>query len=275
MQAKIFLLGCFAISLFISSAGIAQENIIETQFQTRLESVLILNVDPEIRIEFGLDEVNDNLYQITKAPDAINFSVESTENWNLSITASDPYFRGVNDPTQKIPVSFLGFYIESMGTNWDNGVFSNINNRTKDTIISLSDEKTVVLANGRRNNIGGTDKNSFILRWKFLTEDNELTLKKFSNLNLKDDNFIGRFYITLSESHSNGSSINLPNIKENPTPESMDPLVIQDIETPVSPWNSSYNKEAEAPGNAPVETPEKTPEQEPKKEPLKEPIKGS
>jgi len=246
MRSKICGLGCVMFLLLIQLTGNAQENNIEANFRTRLESVLILNVDPEIRIEFGLNEVNDNLFQVTKAPDAINFSVESTENWNLSITASDPYFRGVNDPSQKIPVEFLGFYIESLGTNWDNGVFSNISNKTKDTVISLSEEKTVVLANGRRNNIGGTDKNSFILRWKFMNEDSDLNLKEISNLNLKDDRFIGRFFITLSESHENGSSINIPVTKETQPPDKVDPLVIKHISNPISPRFTDKNEANEA-----------------------------
>jgi hypothetical protein len=233
------------VLLLIHSSGFAQENNIEANFRTRLESVLILNVDPEIRIEFGLNEVNDNLFQITKAPDAINFSVESTENWNLSITASDPYFRGVNDPSQKIPVEFLGFYIENLGTNWDNGVFSNISNKTRDTVISLSETKTVVLANGRRNNIGGTNKNSFILRWKFMNEDNDLNLKEISKLNLKEDRFIGRFYLTLSESHANGSSINLPVNTETPLSDKIDPLVIKYLSNPISPRFTDKPEEKE------------------------------
>nr|NQU89675.1 hypothetical protein [Bacteroidota bacterium] len=193
----------------------AQEEFnIETRVEARLESVLILNVDPEIRIEFGVSEVSDNLYQITQPPDDINFSVESTGNWNLSITASEPYFTGVNDPTQKIPVDFVGFFVENRGNNWDNGLFSNIANRTKDTIISLSDERKLVLTNGNRNNIGGADRNAFVLRWKFIYEDDVLKIRKFSNLDIKDDHFVGRFYITLSENKMSGTSINIPHYDE-------------------------------------------------------------
>jgi len=178
----------------------AQEIDLETRVEAKLESVLILNIDPEANIEFGIKEINDNLYQITKDPDDVNFSVESTGNWNLSISATDPFFSGINDPSQKIPIDFIGYYIENKGSNWDNGLFSNIANKSKDTLLPLKTEETMILINGRGNNIGGSDNNSFVLRWKFIYEDELTKMKTFSNLEIKDDYYIGGFYITLSES---------------------------------------------------------------------------
>lgn len=178
----------------------AQENNLEVKFDSRLESILILNMDPETNLEFGIREINDQLYQITKTPEDINFSIESTGSWNLSITAADPYFTGTNDSSQKIPVDFIGFYIENRGSNWDNGLFSNIANLTRDTVISLSADKITVLTNGKKGNIGGSDKNSFVLRWKFNFEDEATKIKKFTGMKIKDDYYSGRFFITLSES---------------------------------------------------------------------------
>ncbi|MDZ7743770.1 MAG: hypothetical protein U5Q03_19055 [Bacteroidota bacterium] len=66
----------------------------ETDMEARMETVLVLNIDPESRIDFGIKEVNENLYQITKSPVDVSFSVESTSNWKLSISADKPYFRG-------------------------------------------------------------------------------------------------------------------------------------------------------------------------------------
>jgi hypothetical protein len=60
----------------------AQETNLEVQFESRLETVLTLNIDPESNIEFRIEEVNEHLYQITEQPDDIYFSVESTGNWN-------------------------------------------------------------------------------------------------------------------------------------------------------------------------------------------------
>jgi len=192
------ILGFLTLILWISTT--AQEIDIETRVEAKLESVLILNIDPDARIEFGIKEVNDNLYQVTKNPDDVNFSVESTGNWNLSISATDPYFSGINDSSQKIPVDFIGYYIENKGNNWDNGLFSNIANKSKDTLLALTTKETTILINGRRNNIGGADNNSFVLRWKFIYE-NELTkMKKFTSFQIKDDYYVGGFYITLSES---------------------------------------------------------------------------
>jgi hypothetical protein len=188
----------------------AQEFYMESHIEARLESMLILNVDPEVKIEFEITKVNDNLYQITKYPDDIPFSVESTSNWKLSIAASEPYFRGVNDPSQEIPIDFISYYIENRGQNWDNGPFSHIANRTKDTLISLKNSKTVVLADGRKNNIGGSSRNSFVLRWKFNFETDQAKMREFSNLDIHEDQFIGRFYITLAESDISGTSITIP-----------------------------------------------------------------
>jgi len=179
----------------------AQEIDIETRVEAKLESVLILNIDPNANIEFGIKEINDNLYQITKNPDDVNFSIESTGNWNLSISAIDQYFSGINDTSQKIPVDFIGYYIENKGDNWDNGLFSNIANKSKDTLLPLTTKETMILINGKRNNIGGSDNNSFVLRWKFIYEDEITKMKEFSNLKIKDDYYIGGFYITLSEKH--------------------------------------------------------------------------
>ena len=178
----------------------AQKIDMETRVEAKLESVLILNIDPTAKIEFGIKEVNDNLYQVTKTPDDVNFSVESTGSWNLSIAATAPYFSGINDSSQKIPIDFIGYYVENLGTNWDNGLFSNIANKSKDTVLTLRTEETMILINGRRNNVGSAKNNSFVLRWKFIYEDEFSKMKKFSNFNIKDDYYIGGFYITLSES---------------------------------------------------------------------------
>jgi len=191
------------LSLAIIFAGLvatAQKIDMETRVEARLESVLILNIDPNAKIEFGIKEINDNLYQITKDPDDVNFSIESTGSWNLSISATKPYFSGINDTSQKIPIDFIGYYIENKGTNWDNGLFSNIANKSKDTLLPLRTEETMILINGRRNNIGGAKNNSFVLRWKFIYEDELTKMKEFSNFKIKDDYYVGGFYITLSES---------------------------------------------------------------------------
>ena len=186
--------------LFLSFSATAQETNLEMSMEARLESVLILNIDPDTKIEFGIKKVNDNLYEITKKPDDINFSVESTGNWNLSISASNPYFSDVSDSAKKIPVDFLGYTIENRGNNWDNGIFSHIANRSKDTILPLKPEKTIVLINGRKSNIGGHSRNSFVLRWKFIFEDELSKMAKFSNLSIQDGYYVNGFYITLSES---------------------------------------------------------------------------
>ncbi len=188
------------ICIAITISAQAQQIDIETMVEAKLESMLILNMDPDANIEFGIKEINDNLYQITKEPDDVNFTIESTGNWNLSISATDPYFHGVNDSTRKIPVDFIGYTIENQGNNWDNGLFSNIANKSKDTILPLRVGETMVMINGRRNNIGNSSNNSFVIRWKFIYE-NELTkMKKFSLFKIQDDYYIGGFYVTLSES---------------------------------------------------------------------------
>lgn len=177
----------------------AQKLDIETVVEAKLESMLILNIDPDASIEFGIKEINDNLYQIVKEPDDINFTVEATGNWNLSISATDPYFYSINDSTRKIPVDFIGYTIENQGTNWDNGLFSNIANKSKDTILPLLPEEKLVMISGKRNNIGNSDKNSFVIRWKFIYENELSKMKKFSLFKIMDDYYVGGFYVTLSE----------------------------------------------------------------------------
>jgi len=177
-----------------------QETPLLISTEARLENVLILRMTPEQYVEFGIKRINDNLYQITKQPDDVMFSVESTGNWNLSLSASDIYFTGVSDSTHKIPVDFLGFFVENTGTNWDNGLFSNIANATKDTVVFLTPEKTQLLESGARGNIGGSSENSFILRWKFFYEDDALRTRRFTDYMIEDDNYRVGYYITLSES---------------------------------------------------------------------------
>ena len=178
----------------------AQETPVLVNIDARLDNVLLLKMTPERYVEFGIKKINENLYQITKQPDDVMFSVESTGNWNLSISASDPYFTGQADSTHKVPVDFLGLYVENTGTNWDNGLFSNMANATKDTIVCLSPETTSLLESGVRGNIGGTDQNSFILRWKFFYEDDALKIRKFTDYDIYDDDYKVGYYITLSES---------------------------------------------------------------------------
>ena len=87
-----------------------------------------------------------------------------------------------------------------MGTNWDNGPFSNIINYSKDTILELSDERTLVLTNGRRNNLGGVDKNSCVVHWKLLWERDAIRLKNYVNNFMTDERFKVNVRLTLSES---------------------------------------------------------------------------
>ncbi len=178
----------------------------EADIEARMETVLVLNIDPESRIDFGIKEVNENLYQITKSPVDVSFSVEATSNWKLSISSDKPYFRGMNDTSQKIPVDFLGYYIENLGKNWDNGLFSNIANSTKDTLIALKAQERLLLVNGDKGNIGGAEDNNFVLRWKFLFESDTAKFIRLQDLDVKDDYYTGRFYLTLSESQARGSS---------------------------------------------------------------------
>ncbi|MDZ7743771.1 MAG: hypothetical protein U5Q03_19060 [Bacteroidota bacterium] len=112
----------------------------------------------------------------------------------------------MNDTSQKIPVDFLGYYIENMGKHWDNGLFSNMANSTKDTLIALKAEERLLLINGNKGNIGGAEDNSFVLRWQFLFEGDTAKFIRLKGLDVKDDYYTGRFYLTLSESQARGSS---------------------------------------------------------------------
>jgi len=192
-----------ALGLFLLLPGLkilAQETPMLINTEARLENVLLLKIAPDMRVEFGIKKINENLYQITKQPDDVMFSIESTGNWDLSISSDNSQFTGINDSTHKIPVDFLGLYVENTGTNWDNGLFSNMANITKDTVVYLSPERTKLLESGVRGNVGSSLNNSFILRWKFFYEDEVLKLKKFSDYNIEDDIYTVGFYITLSES---------------------------------------------------------------------------
>ncbi len=182
----------------------AQETPILLNTEARLDNILLLRMTPERYVEFGIKKINENLYQITKQPDDVMFSVESTGSWNLSISSADAYFTGKSDSTHKVPVDFLGLYVESTGSNFDHGLFSNIANVTKDTIICLTPEKTSLLESGARGNIGGSSENSFILRWKFFYEDDALKIRKFSDFDIEDDDYTVGYYVTLSESTANG-----------------------------------------------------------------------
>lgn len=164
-----------------------------------LQPMLQLNVNPDVKVEFGLMEVNEDLYHVTKEPEDVMFSVESTTNWNLSISAEHAYFSGTKHPEHKIPVEFVGYTIENLGTNWDNGSFSNILNMSKDTIIELTPERTTVLSNGRRNNMGDRDMNSFIIHWDLLFENNTLRMKNYAHYFLSDELFKVNVHLTLSE----------------------------------------------------------------------------
>ena len=193
----------FVIGFLLSMPQIhllAQETPILINTEARLENVLMLKIAPDMRVEFGIKKINENLYQITKQPDDVMFSVEATGNWDLAISADASQFTGINDSTHKVPVDFLGLYIENTGSNWDNGLFSNMANITKDTVVYLSPERTKLLESGVRGNIGSSQNNSFILRWKFFFEDEVLKLRRFSDYNIEDDNYPVGFYITLSES---------------------------------------------------------------------------
>ncbi len=192
--------------VLLSKLVSAQGEIMEIFASATLESLLILNVEPDIEVEFGVIEVTDNLYQITKHPDDIHFSVESTDNWTLSITSSDK-FTCLDDTSCKIPIDFVSYYIESKGTNWDNGLFSDIANRTKDTTLTLSPEKTTVLVNGSKNNIGGAEQNTFVLRWDLSFVDDLFQMNNYSKLKIKDGYYKANIYLTLTENRT----ITLPN----------------------------------------------------------------
>ncbi len=194
--------------LLLPYSPMAQDNIRSGDINVRSEfvSLIQLNIDSDLRLEFGINEINDKLYQITKYPNDVIFSVESTENWTLSIEATSAYFRGVQDSTLTIPVDFIGFTVESHGNNFDNGTFSNIYNTTKDTILELSSEKKMMLTNGRRHNIGNAKDNYFVLRWKFLYQDDPLRMREFYNFRMANDLFRVGVSLTLTRSLDQVSS---------------------------------------------------------------------
>lgn len=181
----------------------AQETPTLINTEARLDNVLLLKMTPEKYVEFGIKKINENLYQITRQPNDVMFSVESTGNWNLSITAAEPFFTGQDDTTHKVPVGFLGLFVESTGTNWDNGLFSNMANATKDTVVAFSDDKINLLESGVKGNVGSSIENSFVLRWKFFYEDDALKIRKFTEFEIQDDIYRVGYYITLSESMVN------------------------------------------------------------------------
>lgn len=203
LRNYLFVLLTGLISMLPVSGLMAQETPMLINTEARLENVLLLKIAPNMRVEFGIQKINENLYQITKQPDDVMFSVESTGNWDLSISSDASQFTGLSDSTHKIPVDFLGLYLENTGTNWDNGLFSNMANITKDTVVYLSPERTKLLESGVRGNVGSSFHNSFILRWKFFYEDEVLKIKKFSDYTIEDDIYTVGFYITLSESTMN------------------------------------------------------------------------
>jgi hypothetical protein len=200
VHKKLISIILMAGSLLTAGTMHAQETPMLINTEARLENVLLLKITPDLRVEFGIKKVNENLYQITKQPDDVLFSVESTGNWDLAISADDSQFTGLIDSTHKVPVDFLGLTVENRGTNFDNGLFSNMANITKDTVVYLSPERTKLLESGVRGNIGSSTNNTFILRWKFFFEDEVLKLRRFSDYNIEDDIYTVGFFITLSES---------------------------------------------------------------------------
>jgi len=178
---------------------VAQVTPREVFMTVALQPMLQLNVNPDVVVEFGLLEVNEDLYHVTKKPEDVMFSVESTTNWNLSVSSTKPYFTGEKNPEHKIPVEFVGYTIEDLGTNWDNGSYSNILNMSKDTVLELSPERTEVLTNGRRNNMGDVSMNSFTLHWKLLFENNALRMRNYSRYFMTDERFKVNVQLTLSE----------------------------------------------------------------------------
>jgi hypothetical protein len=201
--SKIWFIALGLIQMLTFSRLSAQETPMLINTEAKLDNVLILKMTPERYVEFGIKKINENLYQITKQPDDVMFSVESTGDWNLSISSTKSFFTGKNDSTHKVPVEFLGLYVENTGTNWDNGLFSNMANATKDTVVYLAPERTSLLESGAKGNIGGSTENSFILRWKFFYEDDALKIRKFSDFDIDDDIYSVGYYITLSESTVN------------------------------------------------------------------------
>ena len=194
---NIILFGCI---LFLVQLMNAQDIPHQIFMSVTMEPMLNLNIQPDLELEFGIMEINEDLYHVTKKPEDVFFSVESTTSWSISISTETPYFSGEKNPENKIPVEFVGYTVESIGTNWDNGAFSNIINYSKDTILELSDERTRVLTNGRRNNLGGVDKNSFIVHWELLWERDAIRLKNYANNFMTDERFKANVRLTLSES---------------------------------------------------------------------------
>lgn len=180
---------------------LAAQDIPQEIFMTvTLEPMLNLNIEPNVELEFGIMEINEDLYHVTKKPKDVVLSVESTTSWSLSVSTETPYFISDKNPDNKIPVEFVGYTVENMGTNWDNGPFSNIINYSKDTILELSDERTRVLTNGRRNNLGGSDKNSFVVHWKLLWDRDAIRLKNYIQNFMTDERYKVNVHFTLSES---------------------------------------------------------------------------
>lgn len=199
-QIKVHLILLISCLQFIVQFIYAQDIPEQIHMSVTMEPMLNLTIKPDLELEFGIIEINEDLYHVTKKPEDVLFNIESTTSWTISLSTETSYFQGEKDSTKKIPVEFVGYTVENLGTNWDNGPYSNIINYSKDTILELSSKRRKVLTNGRRNNIGGADRNSFIIHWKLLWERDAIRLKNFVHDFMTDERYKTNIRLTLSES---------------------------------------------------------------------------
>jgi len=169
----------------------------EVTVNANLNSILDLNMDPEITVTFEFIQIDQGNFMIVNRNEQIMFSVESTANWRLEYAAAETAFQGWYDPSNQVELNNVGVRIQCMGSHQDNGV--NLINHTQNGAVALGSRKSVLLEKGIQSNIGDATANTFLLTWEIGTRSGNMNQMSIIFQNVSEDIYMVNVDFTLTE----------------------------------------------------------------------------
>jgi len=127
--------------------------------------------------------------------------VESTDNWNCSINASNQYFNN-GTGVGNLPVNNVGLWCEALGTNtWGAGGEINLSQGNVDitTAYGITDVATPLFEwSGTGSNAGGVAENEFQLNWAMGTMDGTMNPTSMMTQIANGDFTLGTYTTTIT-----------------------------------------------------------------------------
>ncbi|NPA67260.1 MAG: hypothetical protein GXO50_01490 [Chlorobi bacterium] len=163
-----------------------------------LNSILRLNITSGGNLEYVVNTIDQYTNGIPQnARYDTHFTVASSVDFDVSLTADAATFIGVDDATHTIPLDNLGYLVVadagasgSDGVNWD----------LPGTVLALSSSPVnIVESNYTGLGAGDINQNAFVIQWRLGTRETNMNSTSLLEQSITSDRYVVNAIIQLSQ----------------------------------------------------------------------------